>query len=378
MVKIEPLKAKPIWDRWSEYEYQYGDFAAAQRLAARYSEAFPEGTCAPLLALFKRIDIIGLSPIVSPLERFTSRHGYAGLDESIADDLGILPPTLETLPYRQHNERSPSPSRINKRRPSAEPFAPETSARDTSPDRGNYSTRGGDSREQLGNDGGVKRLKQYHRDSASPAPLDDRRGPPPPPREASGWGRVPKEEIRDDFDGRSRRREEPQREVPPAQILHMLDPRGDVTGPLPDGVLFFLSILPSSASFNGKSLRLNYTIRVTHRIQLPTGPILDPLTVVEVISGTILPGSAPGGFAGERLGIPPRRKPASSGYQQGDGGRERERERSPSPGPYRAGGGGGGDRGKSNTHLFASKCDLMYSLPHDRLWLRRGKISILK
>lgn len=43
VAKIEPVKAKPIWDRWAEYEYQYGDFAAAQRLAARYSEAFPEG-----------------------------------------------------------------------------------------------------------------------------------------------------------------------------------------------------------------------------------------------------------------------------------------------------------------------------------------------
>lgn len=43
VAKIEPEKAKPIWDRWMLYEYQYGDFPASQKLAARYSESFPEG-----------------------------------------------------------------------------------------------------------------------------------------------------------------------------------------------------------------------------------------------------------------------------------------------------------------------------------------------
>lgn len=100
--------------------------------------------------------------------------------------------------------------------------------------------------------------------------------------------------------------------------------------------------------------------------------------MVEVISNAILPGSAPGGFAGERLGIPPRRKPAPSSYQERDGGRERERERSPSPGPYRGGGGGGGDRGggESNhlvlwlvaSHIFT----LLLLVASRRLRIRRG------
>lgn len=72
------------------------------------------------------------------------------------------------------------------------------------------------------------------------------------------------------------------------------------------------------------------------------GPILDAATVVEVIANTLLPGSAPGGFQGERLGIPPRRKGASS-YN------ERDRERSASPGAYRNDRGGGGRDGESFT-----------------------------
>lgn len=178
------------------------------------------------------------------------------MDESISDDLGTLPPTIEEPSPRHRDERSPSPSRLNKRRPSAEPSLPDHSARDRSPNRERYSGRGGEFRDPT--DGGAKRVKQYHRDSASPGPADDRRGGPPPSRDALGWGRVPKEEPRDDFDGRSRRREAPKPDLPPPQILHMLDPRGDVTGPVPDGVLFFLSILPSSASFNGEAFRAQF------------------------------------------------------------------------------------------------------------------------
>lgn len=45
VAKVEPAKARLLWDRWAQYEYQYGDFASAQKLFQRYSDAFPEGTC---------------------------------------------------------------------------------------------------------------------------------------------------------------------------------------------------------------------------------------------------------------------------------------------------------------------------------------------
>lgn len=41
---VEPVKAKPIWDRMAEFEYRYGDFLAAQKIYTRYSETFPDGS----------------------------------------------------------------------------------------------------------------------------------------------------------------------------------------------------------------------------------------------------------------------------------------------------------------------------------------------
>jgi len=39
---IEPAKAKPIWDRMAQYEYEYGDHLAAQKMFQRYAEVFFE------------------------------------------------------------------------------------------------------------------------------------------------------------------------------------------------------------------------------------------------------------------------------------------------------------------------------------------------
>ena len=38
-------KARPLWERWSKYEYQYGDLAAAHKLEKRMAEVYPNGTC---------------------------------------------------------------------------------------------------------------------------------------------------------------------------------------------------------------------------------------------------------------------------------------------------------------------------------------------
>ncbi|KAH8921847.1 Suf-domain-containing protein [Atractiella rhizophila] len=37
----DPEKSKPIWERWAEYEYQFGDLNAIQKLDERWSEMFP-------------------------------------------------------------------------------------------------------------------------------------------------------------------------------------------------------------------------------------------------------------------------------------------------------------------------------------------------
>ena len=48
---LQSEKARPLWERWARYEYQYSDLAAVQRLERRMSEAYPKGKTRLLHAL---------------------------------------------------------------------------------------------------------------------------------------------------------------------------------------------------------------------------------------------------------------------------------------------------------------------------------------
>ncbi|GAA5979059.1 hypothetical protein JCM10908_002790 [Rhodotorula pacifica] len=119
---IEPVKAKPIWDRMAQYEFQYGDHLAAQKMAKRYAETYPE---------------IGATVL------FAQRHQHAGLEDSYSLDLG---PSFVRHIKRGRQSRSASPTPRQKRELSAE----------------------GDA------DGDAKRQR---RTSASPGPSSGWRGP---------------------------------------------------------------------------------------------------------------------------------------------------------------------------------------------------------
>ncbi|GAA5873550.1 hypothetical protein JCM16303_001161 [Sporobolomyces ruberrimus] len=304
---IEPAKAKPIWDRMAQYEYEYGDHLAAQKMFQRYSEVFFE--------------------IPSPV-RFASKFAYHGLEESFTQDLG---PSAAVL-SRSKRERSPSPRRGRTKR-GLSPAGPDG-------ETANGTTEDSDNKRP--------------RIEASPAPSSQAGGPI-----VGGGGGRP--------NGGPRGPPEPAPALNRA-LPFMLDPRGDDVAVLPDAVVFFLGLLPPAASF--------------------TGPQLNPVTVMDIITNTILPGSAPGpGLPGERLGVPPRAKregansgpppsaapvggygrdgpipppPSNSGYggdQGGHGGgygrtgygggprRPLSPQRAPPGGMGQAGGGGGGGGG---------------------------------
>ncbi|GAA5860469.1 hypothetical protein JCM3774_000433 [Rhodotorula dairenensis] len=93
---IEPAKAKPIWDRMAQYEFQYGDHLAAQKMAQRYADTYPE---------------IGATVL------FAQRHQHAGLEDSYSLDLG---PLFVRQIKRERQSRSPSPTPRQKRELSAE------------------------------------------------------------------------------------------------------------------------------------------------------------------------------------------------------------------------------------------------------------------
>jgi cleavage stimulation factor subunit 3 len=39
-----PERARPLWERWARYEYQYGDLEASLKLEKRMAEVYASGT----------------------------------------------------------------------------------------------------------------------------------------------------------------------------------------------------------------------------------------------------------------------------------------------------------------------------------------------
>ncbi|RDX41229.1 Suf-domain-containing protein [Lentinus brumalis] len=62
-------KARPLWERWARYEYQYGDLATAHKLEKRMAEVYPQDP---------------------PIKRFAERHKYLNIDAIATRDLGFV------------------------------------------------------------------------------------------------------------------------------------------------------------------------------------------------------------------------------------------------------------------------------------------------
>ncbi|PPQ72015.1 hypothetical protein CVT26_007975 [Gymnopilus dilepis] len=63
-----PERARPLWERWARYEYQYGDLEAALKLEKRMAEVYPSDP---------------------PIKRLAQRHIYLGTDAIADRDLGF-------------------------------------------------------------------------------------------------------------------------------------------------------------------------------------------------------------------------------------------------------------------------------------------------
>ncbi|PPR07843.1 hypothetical protein CVT24_002988 [Panaeolus cyanescens] len=61
-------KARPLWERWARYEYQYGDLEASLKLERRMAEVYASDP---------------------PIKRFAQRHMYLGTDAIADRDLGF-------------------------------------------------------------------------------------------------------------------------------------------------------------------------------------------------------------------------------------------------------------------------------------------------
>lgn len=80
-------KARPIWDRWARYEYQFGTLEASQLLEKRMAEAYPQGKYSDA-ALVSRLTF-AMTPLDPAIKRFAERHKYLGCDAIAVCDLGF-------------------------------------------------------------------------------------------------------------------------------------------------------------------------------------------------------------------------------------------------------------------------------------------------
>jgi len=290
--------------------------------------------------------------------RLIQRNGYPGLEDFLARDIGTEASremASQSFVSRSRPARSPSPARSRSRSRTLG----QNRKRPVSPDGDSNPTNGQESQQNGNNSAGAnwdrqggrndhKRFKNAHRDSISPGigngPSSGQRGPPaqsgpPPPGPALLRGR---EEIRGNLGGNGRpslrrpsppRRDSPNRERERERQRERDAERDrererDRSGDLPAMISWFLTILPTSESFNG--------------------PILNPNTIADVISTakiptSFLPAPAQGGYghsAGYNSGPPPqsqRRSLSPPGSKR--------RQRSPDYGEYHGRGGGGGGGG---------------------------------
>lgn len=68
VINFTPERARPVWDRWSEYEYSFGDTASVRKMNQRLAEVYPEDR---------------------PVKRLMDQNTYMDLDVIGPRDLGM-------------------------------------------------------------------------------------------------------------------------------------------------------------------------------------------------------------------------------------------------------------------------------------------------
>lgn len=270
-------RARPLWDRWASYEYSFGDSTSIRKLEARLAETFPEEP--PLNRLVARSSYMDLE-VIGPRD-LGIVHGYGGAtaaDRAVASaaaaaaseagaGAGAVPTVLPTPAAANGKDASiaaKAAAAAAAVSSAAKRPADDGLKRGASPaDAGNKRMRGGD--------GGPS----------------SRRGPLPPQNSVFGAGAG--------ANGPSPGPPPP----PPQQQQQQAPPPMMAERPLPDAILFFLSILPSQRSFDGP--------------RLPAGEIMEALRQANV------PAPGAGGPPG-RGGPPGAAAGGGWGPQRGGGG----------------------------------------------------------
>ncbi|KAI8984849.1 hypothetical protein BD414DRAFT_489442 [Trametes punicea] len=218
---FSPDKARPLWERWARYEYQYGDLAAAQKLEKRIAEVYPNDP---------------------PIKRFAERHKYLNIDAIAVRDLGFV---LGRQPARANGSgtlgRADTLQSLMASQPKETPPAPSTSKRAPSPEH-------------------------RRREESRPEYPSKRQRPASPVRERD-------RDWREGRDGPRRRHGSPMwdrdRDGPPRRGFK--DEREEDKGVvLPSVLSWFIGQLPTASSFDGPVFRTDDLMQVFRNAVIPS------------------------------------------------------------------------------------------------------------
>ncbi|KAF8520032.1 hypothetical protein BU17DRAFT_89425 [Hysterangium stoloniferum] len=227
-----PEKARPLWETWVGYEYNYGDLSAAVKLEKRMSEVYPDD---------------------NSMRRFAQRHMYANHDPIAERDLGWIRQSAgisgsSNGSIKADNSFSTPSFTILQTGSPQKRNAP-------SPERGRPPGRS-DSQDR-----GPPPSKRPRELSPIPPPRDrerrerERREVPPPRRRSPDWNR----------------------NSPPRRANDRGDwerDADDKPGVAPSMATYFLSQLPTAASFDGPVFRVDDLMQVFRNANIPvhSGP----------------------------------------------------------------------------------------------------------
>lgn len=248
-----PERARPVWDRWAEHEYSFGDSASIRKLEARLSETFPEEP---------------------PLKRLVDRASYMDIEVVRPRDLGLPSANSAAGQGATAADRAVAKSQQQQGDGVVPAPAPSTASRDAAIAANAAAVAAAIKRPaddpSRGSPGMPDFAKRQRSDAGSA-------GPPTGPAAAQGGGvgggapgagpAIPT--------GPSN----PNRRGPLAPQVASFNAAGNVGAaanmaperPLPEAILFFLSILPSTRSFDGPRLPADEILGVVKQANIPFG-----------------------------------------------------------------------------------------------------------
>ncbi|QRW27609.1 mRNA 3'-end-processing protein RNA14 [Rhizoctonia solani] len=260
-----PEKARPIWDRWSRYEYNFGDLIGSQKLEKRLAEIYPNDP---------------------PIKRFANRYTYLGVDTIASNDLGFKvvrqsgsaggvaapasPPTSNAKRAASPPRRAPDPpaKRFKGQAPDADRAREQERERERERDRDRERER--DRMERERERERAEREKERERERDRERDRGDRRG--------AGAGGGAGAGAAGAGGGGAGRWEGPQSRRPnsPPPYRRGYDGPGrrhedaHDEGGLPPLVAKFVASLPASQAFDGPVFRTDDLLTLFKNVNLPS------------------------------------------------------------------------------------------------------------